>query len=57
MVLKILSPRNIMQIDVESTGAILRVKVSYASEIHQDERVWGNESDIQAQAGMHYSGF
>ncbi|KAF9357270.1 hypothetical protein BGX26_004013 [Mortierella sp. AD094] len=29
----------VIDIDVESTGAILRVKVSYASEIHQDERV------------------
>ncbi|KAF8934507.1 hypothetical protein BGZ58_005666 [Dissophora ornata] len=28
----------VIDIDVESTGAILRVKVSYASEIHQDER-------------------
>ncbi|KAF9987791.1 hypothetical protein BGZ75_010417 [Mortierella antarctica] len=29
----------VVDIDVESTGAILRVKVSYASEIHQDERI------------------
>ncbi|KAG0197796.1 hypothetical protein BGX28_008703 [Mortierella sp. GBA30] len=29
----------VIDIDVESTGAILRVKVSYASEIHQDERI------------------
>ncbi|KAF9209065.1 hypothetical protein BGZ49_006474 [Haplosporangium sp. Z 27] len=29
----------VIDIDVESTGAILRCKVSYASEIHQDERV------------------
>ncbi|KAI8349502.1 mediator of RNA polymerase II transcription subunit 1-domain-containing protein [Mortierella sp. GBAus27b] len=29
----------VIDIDVDGTGAILRVKVSYASEIHQDERI------------------
>ncbi|KAG0251806.1 hypothetical protein DFQ27_008516 [Actinomortierella ambigua] len=29
----------VIDIDVESTGTILRIKVSYASEIHQDERI------------------
>ncbi|GJJ68900.1 hypothetical protein EMPS_01246 [Entomortierella parvispora] len=29
----------VIDIDVESTGAVLRVKVSYDSEIHQDDRV------------------
>ncbi|KAG0214905.1 hypothetical protein BGX33_001693 [Mortierella sp. NVP41] len=29
----------VVDIDVESTGAILRVKVSFSPEIHQDERV------------------
>ncbi|KAF9438805.1 hypothetical protein BGZ76_004404 [Entomortierella beljakovae] len=29
----------VIDIDVDSTGSIIRVKVSYASEIHQDERV------------------
>ncbi|KAG0329406.1 hypothetical protein BGZ99_002117 [Dissophora globulifera] len=29
----------VIDIEVESTGAVLRVKVSYASEIHQDERI------------------
>ncbi|KAG0370484.1 mediator of RNA polymerase II transcription subunit 1-domain-containing protein [Gamsiella multidivaricata] len=29
----------VIDIDVDSAGAILRIKVSYASEIHQDERI------------------
>ncbi|KAF9987486.1 hypothetical protein BGZ65_003373 [Modicella reniformis] len=29
----------VIDIDVDNTGAILRVKVSYSSDIHQDERV------------------
>ncbi|KAG0224291.1 hypothetical protein BGW42_005200 [Actinomortierella wolfii] len=29
----------VIDIDVESTGTIMRIKVSYASEIHQDERI------------------
>ncbi|KAF9580681.1 hypothetical protein BGW38_002580, partial [Lunasporangiospora selenospora] len=33
----------VIDIDVESTGAILRVKVSYASDIHQDERDTGKD--------------